>query len=172
MFKKTKNLMIDFNEPHEFVQLWDGMTHKLRDGREAYEYPSTCYILRNEKYDKGFVYKVLSKRLEEKDPQYCFVVDNREVWAKLEKSACICPHEIEGTCVSFDGIWKNDPILIKVVSESGFSDVSAWLDKWCETKEDFECDKEYKLWLVKVLYPHTNWAISVKNGADKPIPSE
>ena len=164
-----KEPVIDFNEPHEFVQLWDDMTHKLHAGREAYEYPSVCYVLRNDKLTP-MVYRVNSKRLSEKDPKYCEVVDIREVWAKLKESACVCPPEIEGTCANFNSVWTYDQILSSFVSESGFDSVEAWLDEWSESIDNLELEKEYKFWLLKIIYPHTNQPVAILNDdARKPI---
>jgi hypothetical protein len=173
MLKKPKELTIDFNEPHEFIQLWDDMTHKLQNGREAYEYPSVCYILRDEKHPCE-PHRVVSKRLTKDEPQYCCVVDNREIRVRLvENKASICPPEIEGICVRVDDFWdwRQSPILDIVYRESGFPTVDDWLNNWAKEK-DLEYDKEYKLWLVKVLYPHTNWQIPIKNDANKTISSE
>jgi hypothetical protein len=36
---------IDFENPYEFMQLWDDMAHKLQgNGRAALENPSSCCI--------------------------------------------------------------------------------------------------------------------------------
>ena len=165
----NKEPKIDFNEPREFIQLYDGMAQKLRNGKEAYEYPSTCYILRNEKHDP-MVYRVISKRLSSDEPQYCQVVDEKEVWAIFEENASICPPDMDGTCVGIGGIWRRDPILDRVVNQSGFdTDVDAWLDNWSKSVTDFESGKRYAFWLVKLIYPHTNLPIRILNKANDPI---
>lgn len=51
------------------------------------------------------------------------------------------------------GYWKFSPILGKVANKSGFSSVERWLDAWAKRKENFEYNKKYYLWLLKIKYP-------------------
>ncbi len=51
------------------------------------------------------------------------------------------------------GYWMFSTIIGKVAKNSGFSSVERWLDKWSETKENFEYNKKYYLWLLKLKYP-------------------
>lgn len=170
--RKKDDLNIELYHSKEFSQLWDDMTHKLRNRFEASAYPSTCYILRDEKYDKGVPHKVISKHLEKSFPQECVVVDYREVKVKA-KSNDFCPPHMEGTCVGYSYIWEYSRLLDKVVTISGFDGVREWLDSWMQRKEDFEYDKEYRLWLIKIYYPHVvNSGIQIQNDAIEPIPVE
>lgn len=151
------------------------MTHKLqKGGRDAFEHPSVCYILRNERYDKGFVYTIVSKFFEKNYPQECYIVDNRKVSVKaVSYKTMEYPIMSGGQNVSPSHYWDTTKakILEDVVKESGFFNVSVWLDNWKDRKDNFEFDKEYEVWLIKVLYPHTNMGIPVLNGANNPTPS-
>ena len=51
------------------------------------------------------------------------------------------------------GYWKFSPILGKVANKSGFSSVERWLDSWAKKQENFEYNKKYFLWLLKIKYP-------------------
>lgn len=172
MLKKEADLKIDFNDPTEFSQLWDDMTQKLRNGREAYECPSVCYILRDEKYDKCFVYTVVSRFLDKKAPPVCHIIDNRKISLKAVRYKATTYHNQEGINVNPSYYWDTNKakILEQVVRESGFSLVDQWLDNWKQRKNNFEFDKEYEIWLIKVLYPHTQFGIRITNNANEPIP--
>jgi hypothetical protein len=155
MLKKEVDLKIDFNDPTEFSQLWNDMTQKLPMGREAYEHPSTCYVLRSEKYDRNLVCMVVSKHLDKKSPNVCRIVDNKPVKVKRHSN----------------GLWDYPKILDKVIRESGFSDVRAWLDNWKGRTTAFQDDKEYEIWLIKLYYPHANIG-TIRNKSLDPIPSD
>jgi hypothetical protein len=118
------------------------------------------------------VCKVKTKRLKVNEPQYCQIVDSKEVWAMLKRSASTYLPE-EGyeyaKHVGFQGCWLFDPVLDKNVKDSGFSNVDSWLDNWSKSIADFELEKKYTIWLVKVIYPHTNLPIRILNDANKPI---
>ena len=101
--------------------------------------PSVCYILKDKEFDEN-VYKLSSKHLEENMPNYCRVEESKKV-------------VIECFYNGHWGYWKFSPILGEVAGKSGFSKVERWLDQWSKTKDDFEYNKKYWLWLLKVKYP-------------------
>jgi hypothetical protein len=104
-----------------------------------YEQPSVCYILKDRKFDEDF-YKLSSKYLDGSMPKYCEVEEIRKV-------------VVECFYNGHWGCWKFSPILGEVAGKSGFSQVERWLDNWSKTKDDFEYNKKYSLWLLKVTYP-------------------
>lgn len=106
---------------------------------KLHEQPSVCYILKNRKFDEGF-YKLSSKYLDDSMPNYCKVEEIRKV-------------VVECFYNGHWGFWKFSPILGEVAVKSGFSQVERWLDNWSKTKDDFEYNKKYLLWLLKVTYP-------------------
>jgi len=168
-----KEPTMEIHESYEFPHLWDDMTHKLLNGREAYEYPSVCYILRDEKHPCE-PHRVVSDHLPKDAPLYCVVVDNREIRVRLlENTASTCLPEMKGIYVRGRDFWdwKQSPILDTVYQESGFRSVEDWLENWAKDK-DLDYNKEYKLWLIKIMYPHTNLPIPIKNNANEPIPTE
>ena len=107
--------------------------------KESAESTSVCYILKDEKIDED-VYKLSSKYLNESMPNYCEVEETRKV-------------VVECFYNGHWGFWKFSPILSEVAGKSGFSQVERWLDSWSKTKDDFEYNKRYSLWLLKVTYP-------------------
>jgi hypothetical protein len=106
---------------------------------KPYEQPSVCYILRDRELEED-VYKLSSKYLGENMPNYCRVEESRKV-------------VIECFYNGHWGYWKFSPVLGEVAGKSGFSEVERWLDQWSKTKKDFEYNKKYWLWLLKVKYP-------------------
>jgi hypothetical protein len=127
--------------------------HKLRIESEAafhqlvkniqtektHEQTSVCYLLKEQEYGED-VYKIASKYLDDCLPDYCKVEEHRKV-------------AIECFYNGHWGFWKFSPILGEVADKSGFAQVEKWLDNWSETKDDFEYNKKYFLWLLKVTYP-------------------
>jgi hypothetical protein len=100
---------------------------------------SECYILKSKEFEED-IYKLSSKYLEENMPKYCRVEKSRKV-------------VVECFYNGHWGYWKFSPILGRVAGKSGFSKVESWLDQWSKTKDDFEYNKKYWLWLLKVKYP-------------------
>ena len=100
---------------------------------------SACYILKDREFEEA-IYKLSSKYLDKNMPKYCRVEESRKV-------------VVECFYNGHWGYWKFSPILGKVAGKSGFSEVERWLDHWSETREDFEYNKKYRLWLLKVKYP-------------------
>lgn len=97
------------------------------------------YILKGEDFDEA-VYKLSSKHLEDYMPKLC----------KIEESQRVV---VECFYNGHWGYWKFSPILGKVANKSGFSSVERWLDSWAKKQENFEYNKKYFLWLLKIKYP-------------------
>jgi hypothetical protein len=106
---------------------------------KPFEQSSVCYMLKDREFDKD-IYRLSSKYLDENMPNYCRVEESKKV-------------VVECFYNGHWGYWKFSPILGKVADESGFSKVEKWLDQWSKTKDDFEYNKKYWLWLLKVKYP-------------------
>jgi hypothetical protein len=106
---------------------------------KPYKQPSVSYILKDREFEED-VYKLSSKYLDENMPNYCRVEESRKV-------------VVECFYNGHWGYWKFSPVLGKVADQSGFSKVEKWLDQWSKTKENFEYNKKYWLWLLKVTYP-------------------
>jgi hypothetical protein len=100
---------------------------------------SVCYILKDKEFGED-IYKLSSKYLDEKMPKYCRVEESRKV-------------VVECFYNGHWGYWKFSPVLGNVAGKSGFFKVESWLDHWSKTKDDFEYNKKYWLWLLKVKYP-------------------
>ena len=100
---------------------------------------SACYILKDKELGEN-IYKLSSKYLAKNMPKYCRVEESRKV-------------VVECFYNGHWGYWKFSPVLGKVADQSGFSKVEKWLDQWSKTKENFEYNKKYWLWLLKVTYP-------------------
>lgn len=169
---KKDDFTIELYHANEFSQVWDDMTHKLRTGKgfDASAFPSICYLLREKKYDRRFPHKIISNHLDKNAPQYCIIVDLRQVSVKAKSINSCPPHE--GTCVGSSYCWEYPKLLNSVVAESGFNDVKEWLDSWMHQKQTFEYDVEHTLWLVKIYYPHmVQSPIKIQNDATKPIPT-
>lgn len=112
---------------------------KNLETEEPFEEPSIFYILRNKDVGKN-VYEISSDYLTEGMPQMCQVVESRKV-------AVECFYNGKW------GYWMFSPILKKASENSGFGAVEKWLDRWSKTKKDFEYNKRYYLWLLKLKYP-------------------
>jgi hypothetical protein len=100
---------------------------------------SVCYILKNKDFEED-IYKLSSKYLDDNMPKYCRVEESMKV-------------VVECFYNGHWGYWKFSPVLGKVAEKSGFSRIERWLDQWSKTKDDFEYNKKYWLWLLKVNYP-------------------
>jgi hypothetical protein len=100
---------------------------------------SVCYILKNKDFEED-IYKLSSKYLGDNMPKYCRVEESMKV-------------VVECFYKGHWGYWKFSPVLGKVAEKSGFSRIERWLDQWSKTKDDFEYNKKYWLWLLKVNYP-------------------
>jgi hypothetical protein len=130
------------NTKPEFYIESDATFHQLAknsQAKEIAESTSMCYILKDKKFNED-VYKLSSKYLDESMPNYCEVEE-------IKKVVVECFYNGHWGC------WKFSPILGKVAGKSGFSQVERWLDNWSKTKDDFEYNKKYSLWLLKVTYP-------------------
>jgi hypothetical protein len=117
-----------------FSQLAKSIQTEKSDGQT-----SECYILKSKEFEEN-IFKLSSKYLEENMPKYCRVEESRKV-------------VVECFYNGHWGYWKFSPILGEVAGKSGFSKVESWLDQWSKTKNDFEYNKKYWLWLLKVKYP-------------------
>jgi hypothetical protein len=122
----------------ELEDIFSQLAKSIQTGK-PFEQPSVCYILKDREFDED-VYQLSSKYLDENMPNYCRVEESRKV-------------VVECFYNGHWGYWKFSPILGKVASKSGFAKVERWLDQWSETKDDFEYNKKYWLWLLKVKYP-------------------
>ena len=103
------------------------------------ENPSIGYLLKDKDFDEA-IYRLSDKNLDESMPKYCEVVESKRV-------------VVEEFYNGHWGYWKFSPILGKVANKSGFSSVERWLDAWAKRKDDFEYNKKYFLWLLKIKYP-------------------
>ena len=100
---------------------------------------SVCYILKNKDFQED-IYRLSSKYLNDNMPKYCRIEESMKV-------------VVECFYNGHWGYWKFSPVLGKVAEKSGFSRIERWLDQWSKTKDDFEYNKKYWLWLLKVNYP-------------------
>ena len=127
--------------PEFHVELNAAFNQLVRNSqsKESAESTSVCYILKDRKFDED-TYKLSSKHLDEIIPTYCEVEEIRKVIVE-------CFYNGHWGC------WKFSPILRDVAIKSGFSQVERWLDQWSKTKGDFEYNRQYTLWLLKVTYP-------------------
>jgi hypothetical protein len=130
----------------ELEDVFSQLAKSIQTGKPD-EQPSVCYILKDKKFEED-VYKLSSKYLDENMPNYCKVEESRKV-------------VVECFYNGHWGYWKFSPILGEVAGKSGFSKVERWLDHWSETKDDFEYNKKYWLWLLKVTYPAPKKAIRI-----------
>ena len=112
---------------------------KTFKNRNPSEEPSECYILKNKEFEEA-VYKLFSEYLDITMPNLCKVEESKKV-------------VVECFYNGHWGYWKFSPLLGKVADKSGFSAVERWLDDWSNSKEDFEYNKKYFLWCLKVKYP-------------------
>jgi hypothetical protein len=131
-YKSKLEIRIDLEDV--FSQLAKSIQTGKSDGQA-----SDCYILKDREFEED-VYKLSSKYLDENMPNYCRVEESRKV-------------VVECFYNGHWGYWKFSPILGEVAGKSGFSKVESWLDQWSKTKDDFEYNKKYWLWLLKVKYP-------------------
>ena len=122
----------------ELEDVFSQLVKSIQTGKSV-EQPSVCYMLKDREFDED-VYKLSSRYLDEDMPNHCRVEESRKV-------------VIECFYNGHWGYWKFSPILGEVAGESGFSKVERWLDQWSETKDNFEYNKKYWLWLLKVTYP-------------------
>ena len=100
---------------------------------------SIGYVLKDKDFDEA-IYRLSDKNLDEAMPKYCKVVESKRV-------------VVEEFYNGHWGYWKFSPILGEVANKSGFSSVERWLDAWAKRKDDFEYNKKYFLWLLKIKYP-------------------
>lgn len=103
------------------------------------ENSSIGYLLKSKDFDEA-IYRLSYKNLDGSMPKYCKVEESKRV-------------VIEEFYNGHWGYWKFSPILAKVANKSGFSSVERWLDAWAKNKDDFEYNKKYFLWLLKIKYP-------------------
>lgn len=106
---------------------------------ENIEETSVSYLLKDKNFDEA-IYRLSDKNLDESMPKHCKVVESIRV-------------VVEEFYNGHWGYWKFSPILGKVANKSGFSSVERWLDAWAKNKENFEYNKKYFLWLLKIKYP-------------------
>jgi hypothetical protein len=122
----------------ELKDVFSQLVKSIQMGK-PFEQPSVCYVLKEKEFEED-IYKLSSKYLQENMPNYCKVEESRKV-------------VVECFYNGHWGYWKFSPILRKVAGESGFNKVERWLDQWSETRDDFEYNKKYWLWLLRVTYP-------------------
>jgi len=106
---------------------------------ETIENSSNLYLLREKDFDEN-VCRLSSKYLEETMPKLCKIEECKRV-------------VVESFYNGHYGYWMFSPILGKVADKSGFASVERWLDYWSKTQGDFEHNKKYFLWLIKIKYP-------------------
>jgi hypothetical protein len=122
----------------ELEEAFSQLTKNIRAGKPC-EQSSLCYVLKDREFEED-IYKISSKHLDENIPNYCKVEATEKVVVKCFFNG-------------HWGYWKFSPILGEVAGKSGFSRVERWLEQWSQTKEDFELNEKYKLWLLKIRYP-------------------
>jgi Lhr-like helicase len=106
---------------------------------ENIEESAVSYLLKDKNFDKA-IYRLSDNNLDESMPKHCKVVESKRVI-------------VEEFYNGHWGYWKFSPILGEVANKSGFSSVERWLDAWAKRKENFEYNKKYFLWLLKIKYP-------------------
>ena len=132
---------IQQSKPEIRIKLQDvfsQLAKNIQTGK-PHEQTSVCYILKDREFEED-IYKLSSKHLDENMPNHCKVEETKKV-------------VVECFYNGHWGYWKFSPILGEVAGKSGFSQVERWLDHWSKTKGDFEYNKKYWLWLLKVTYP-------------------
>ena len=141
MANKKKKMEPNNSKPEIHIELQDVFSQLVKSVQteKTLEQPSVCYMLKDRDFGEN-VYKLSSRYLEENMPNYCRVEESRKV-------------VVECSYNGHWGYWKFSPILGKVAGKSGFFEVEKWLDEWSTTKDDFEYNKKYWLWLLKVRYP-------------------
>jgi hypothetical protein len=141
MANKKKKMEPNNSKPEIHIELQDVFSQLVKSVQteKTLEQPSVCYMLKDRDFGEN-VYKLSSRYLEENMPNYCRVEESRKV-------------VVECFYNGHWGYWKFSPILGKVAGKSGFFEVEKWLDEWSTTKDDFEYNKKYWLWLLKVRYP-------------------
>jgi hypothetical protein len=141
MANKKKKMEPNNSKPEIHIELQDVFSQLVKSVQteKTLEQPSVCYMLKDRDFGEN-VYKLSSRYLEENMPNYCRVEESRKV-------------VVECFYNGHWGYWKFYPILGKVAGKSGFFEVEKWLDEWSTTKDDFEYNKKYWLWLLKVRYP-------------------
>ena len=139
--KLEEKMEVNHSKPEIRIELEDVFSQLVKSSQtgKPFEQPSVCYMLKDKEFGEN-VYKLSSQYLDENMPSHCRVEESRKV-------------VVECFYNGHWGYWKFSPILGKVAGESGFSKVERWLDQWSETKDDFEYNKKYWLWLLKVTYP-------------------
>jgi hypothetical protein len=132
---------VNHSKPEIRIELEDVFSQLVKSSQtgKPFEQTSVCYMLKDKEFGEN-VYKLSSQYLDENMPSHCRVEESRKV-------------VVECFYNGHWGYWKFSPILGKVAGESGFSKVETWLDQWSETKDNFEYNKKYWLWLLKVTYP-------------------
>ena len=132
--ENNSNTVLEITSQKVFYELTKNL-----GAENPFKDPSICYILRNNEISEH-VYRISSGYLEEDMPKNCQVVESKKV-------AVECYYNGRW------GYWMFSPILKKASKNSGFSSVDRWLDKWSKTKGNFEYNKRYNLWLLKLKYP-------------------